>query len=116
MPRVKTAKAFRTAWNVKAIGAFVLLAFLVSGIYFVLPPGASRGSIAFFIFVFFVLCAVPFRKRIKSIVWPPLDCPDCNARIHQPLENSGEEGEPVLYLCKHCDVLWFAGHTASSSA
>jgi len=40
-------------------------------------------------------------------------CPECRGPLPPPLENSAEDGEPILHHCKPCGILWFAGSTSS---
>ena len=40
-------------------------------------------------------------------------CPECQGELPSALENSTEDGEPILHHCKKCEILWFAGSTSS---
>jgi hypothetical protein len=41
-------------------------------------------------------------------------CPACQSPLPAPLQNSIEDGEPILHHCTKCEILWFAGSTSSS--
>lgn len=41
-------------------------------------------------------------------------CLECQSPLTPPLQNSMEDGEPILNHCKKCEILWFAGSTSSS--
>ena len=57
-----------------------------------------------------VLISLILIVRVQLKVWrEPFQCGQCSARLPSPLETSGKHGEPILYPCKQCNILWFAG-------
>ena len=64
------------------------------------------ASVALLPFCVLLLRAGP-RERDTKV------CPECRGPLPPPLENSPEEGEPILHHCRPCGILWFAGSTSS---
>lgn len=44
-----------------------------------------------------------------------LQCPQCKNKMGSAIEHDDVEGLPILYECKACDVLWFAGDYVKSA-
>ena len=68
--------------------------------------------------VFFALFAAAFGtflvymiRNPRRFAWGRFACPSCNTSVEKPLENGGIHGEPILYLCSACDILWHVGNT-----
>lgn len=43
-------------------------------------------------------------------------CQDCSEHIASPIKTQNLDGEPILYHCQKCDILWFTGSIDNSSA
>ncbi len=43
-------------------------------------------------------------------------CQNCSVHIASPIKTQNINGEPILYHCKKCDILWFTGSIDNSSA
>jgi hypothetical protein len=90
---------FALFWGSAAVAIFVL----VEG------DLVRVGLIAMGLPVFVTLLWVAGKRVIGKV-----QCRECSRPLPSPLENSGVDGEPVLYHCPNCDILWFAGITSSS--
>lgn len=43
-------------------------------------------------------------------------CQKCRAEIESPIKHQNKHGEPILYYCPLCDILWFTGSIDHSTA
>jgi len=43
-------------------------------------------------------------------------CQRCGFEILKPIKNQNKDGEPILYHCTDCNVLWFVGSVDRSTA
>jgi hypothetical protein len=42
-------------------------------------------------------------------------CQNCCAKINSPLKTQNINGEPILYHCESCEILWFTGVVDNSA-
>jgi hypothetical protein len=112
MLRVKTATKYQALSLLKA-AAIVLLVMLAFALVAEVTPTQytlhAFGGVALALVLALVLYLMRNSSKFR---WKHFACPDCKLVIESPLENSSESGEPILYHCQNCQVLWFAGHTA----
>ena len=112
MLRVKTARKYQALSLLKAVG-LILFVMLVLGSIAELVPSPyiphAFGGLAIALVLALVLYLL---RNASKFRWKHFECPDCKSEIENPLENSEASGEPILYLCQKCQVLWFAGNTA----
>jgi len=105
MPRIKTPKKFNFWTN---LGVFSIIAPWLIGAILIGQSIEKVNLMMFVQFAWFVgMCVVLIYwlvQRKKGFV-----CPDCKTPIPDTLENSGEDGEPIMHYCKKCDVLWHTG-------
>jgi hypothetical protein len=111
MLRVKTARYYQSVTLIKgaAVVASPIALFLLVHELF---PGWSLemilGGVAMAVALMLVLYLM---RNPGSLRGHEFRCPQCEAEIAAPLENSGANREPILFLCKKCEVLWFTGST-----
>jgi hypothetical protein len=111
MLRVKTARLYQ---GITLLKGFVLV---FSPILFVVIiqwmfPQSELGQIIAGVGVALPLIfALYFMRNPRVLREPRFTCPDCAMLIETPLQNSGADREPILYLCQKCDVLWYSGNT-----
>jgi hypothetical protein len=43
-------------------------------------------------------------------------CPECKARIREPINYEKVSGVPILFECKSCQVLWYTGNFIENDA
>jgi hypothetical protein len=36
-------------------------------------------------------------------------CPECEQEIYKPIEHQNIDGQPILFQCDECEILWFLG-------
>nr|AAK73304.1 Ypar19 [Pseudomonas alcaligenes] len=43
-------------------------------------------------------------------------CQECKKQIDTPIKHQNKHGEPILYHCDSCSILWFTGSVDHSTA
>jgi hypothetical protein len=43
-------------------------------------------------------------------------CQKCSNEIKKPIKNQNVQGEPIIYMCENCNILWFVGSVDHSSS
>jgi len=43
-------------------------------------------------------------------------CQQCSNEIEKPIKNQNIEGQPIIYLCNNCSILWFLGSVDKSTS
>ncbi len=119
MARIKSAKSH----NQKAESSFLsnvfiggVLGFLIYNVVNHFSNGDNDYKFIGFIIGFSVACFFLIRGLSlysENNEDDKFHCPDCSKHIPTPLKNSGEDGEPILYECEACDVLWHIGNTST---
>jgi len=90
----------------KKIAAFLAIFALLLGAALSLPFPEFRGPLI----AAAVLITIVAIGRVQIKDWrEALQCGQCSAPLQSRLETSGKHGEPILYPCKQCNILWFAG-------
>jgi hypothetical protein len=51
-------------------------------------------------------------EKIKSMLI--FRCQACSKEIDSSVKNQGVTGEPILYYCNDCEILWFVGSVVDS--
>ena len=44
-----------------------------------------------------------------------LVCQNCSSHINSPIKTQNINGEPILYHCESCEILWFTGVVDNST-
>lgn len=105
MLRVKVARRYkRLSALFFAILGFIWLGFVGFTIV-VIDDVAIQTGAAFVSFVIFVVAVLWMARRREQ----NFRCLDCGGEVEPCIEVEGKGGEPLLRLCKRCDVLWHVG-------
>jgi hypothetical protein len=86
---------FALAWGIVAVAAFVLIEDRL------VAAGVAALGIPLFLY------GVGKSGRESQ----ERTCPACQGSLPPALESGPGSGEPILYHCKKCEILWFAGCT-----
>lgn len=110
MPIVKTATGYYSKDSLLVI-SIMLFWFLVTAIIINMFGDATIVKVVlgfWFVGLVVVLYWYAFKVSKKGFA-----CPDCNIVIYTHIETSGKAGEPIMYHCEKCDVLWHTGNVQS---
>jgi len=112
MLRVRTAVAYRSLSVLKqALAVLAVVLIGVIGDQFV--PEGHEILYGGLVLVGVFALVLYFLRNGARFRWKRFECPECKVEIPLPLENSKTQSEPILYLCSRCQILWYAGNTAS---
>ena len=110
MPTIKTPKKYNLTTNLGFL--YIVIPWLLVAALIAYSMGNTTAmkfvQLVWFVFVGGFLVYWVYRRQKDFI------CPQCKTTIPDTVENSGEDGEPILHYCKNCDVLWHTGNIPTS--
>lgn len=105
-----TSTSFITMLLLVIMGSFSIALFTLS------ENVLLNAGICFVLLLFFMFLmsrdGKRHEKRIRthvSFLENDFKCKDCKRIIEEPVEFKRVDGQPVLYHCDSCNILWFKG-------
>lgn len=105
-----TSTSFVTMLLLVIMGSFSVVIFTVS------ENVLLNVGICFVLLLFFIFLMARDGKRHEknirthvSFLENDFECKDCKKLIKEPVEFKRVDGQPVLYHCTSCELLWFKG-------